>query len=135
VPRNRAEWVGCLSMVAPQAVRAPQTRRKRHGVGAPCKSNNRRASRSVRGRGHGRGSAKAKTDRILLDAEVGASGELPPLVKQSFNEGCYAPSTGMEMDEWQILLDQFIAMGVLVLDQFIAMGVLVKDEVTIIDSG
>jgi hypothetical protein len=43
---------------------------------------------------------------------VRSSNELPPLVKQTFKEGRYFPSTGMEVDEWQIMLEQFIAMGV-----------------------
>jgi hypothetical protein len=54
---------------------------------------------------------------------VGGSRELPPIVKQSFQEGHYSPSTGMEMSEWQIMLEQFIAMGVVV-----------KEEVVNIDS-
>jgi hypothetical protein len=85
--RIRAEGVECRGVVAPLAVRALQTKRKWQGARAPRKSNNHRASRSVRGRGCGRGSAEAKTDMVLLDAEAGAFGELPPLVKQSFKEG------------------------------------------------
>jgi hypothetical protein len=66
---------------------------------------------------------KIKTDRVLLDAEARAFDELPSLVKQSFKDGRYSPSTGMEEWEWQIMLEQFIAMGVVV-----------KDEVIYIDS-
>jgi hypothetical protein len=72
--------------------------------------------RSGSGRGRGRGSTKVETDRVLLDIEAGASDELPPLVNQSFKEGRYSPSTGMEESEWQIMLEQFIAMEVVVKD-------------------
>jgi hypothetical protein len=60
---------------------------------------------------------KIKTNRVLIDAEVGASDELPPLVRQSFMDGCYSLSTGMEEKESQVLLEQFIAMGVVVKDE------------------
>jgi hypothetical protein len=50
--------------------------------------------------------------------------ELPLLVRQSFKDGKYSPSTGMEEKEWQIMLEQFIAKGVVI-----------KDEVINIDSG
>jgi hypothetical protein len=43
--------------------------------------------------------------------------ELQPIVKQSFQEGCYSPSTGMEMSEWQIMLEQLIAMGVVIKEE------------------
>jgi hypothetical protein len=66
-----------------------------------------------------RGSANIKIDRVLLDAEAGAYNKLPPLVKQSFKDGRYSPSTGMEEREWQIMLEQFIAMGVVVNDEVI----------------
>jgi hypothetical protein len=50
----------------------------------------------------------------LLDAEAGASDELPLIIKQSFKDGRYSPSTDMEEREWQIILEQFIASGVVV---------------------
>jgi hypothetical protein len=71
-----------------------------HGVMAPRKSNNRQASHAVRGRGHGCEPTKIKADKVLLDVKAGASDGLPPLVKQSFKEGRYSPSTGMEEKEW-----------------------------------
>jgi hypothetical protein len=67
--------------MVPPPVWAPPTKRKRQGVGALQKTNNRRASHSVNGSGHGQGSAKVKTDRVLLDVEAGASDELQPLVR------------------------------------------------------
>jgi hypothetical protein len=60
---------------------------------------------------------KIKTNRVLIDAEAGASDELPPLVRQSFMDGRYSLSTRMEEKESQILLEQFIAMGVVVKDE------------------
>jgi hypothetical protein len=46
--------------------------------------------------------------------EVGVSDELPLLVRQSFKDCWYSPSIGMEEKECQIMLEQFIAMGVVV---------------------
>jgi hypothetical protein len=117
--RNGGEGVEHHGMVAPPVIRMSQTKRKRHGSGVSHKSNYRRASRSISGRGHRQGSAKVKTARVLLDAEAGASNKLPPLVKQSFKEGRYSPSSRMEVDEWQIMLEQFIVMRVVVKDKVI----------------
>jgi hypothetical protein len=58
-------------------------------------------------------------DRVLLDVEAGDSDELPLLVRQSFKDGRYSPSTGMEEREWQIMLEQFIATSVVVKDEVI----------------
>jgi hypothetical protein len=49
-------------------------------------------------------SVKAVADCLLVDVEVGASGELLLLNKQSFRDGRYSSSTGMEELEWQIML-------------------------------
>jgi hypothetical protein len=98
---------------------APKLKELGTVAGALLKANNQRATPSVSGRGRGRGSTKFKTGRVLLDAEVGASVELQPLVKQSFKEGHYSASTGMEDSEWQIMMEQFIAMGVVVKNQVI----------------
>jgi hypothetical protein len=48
---------------------------------------------------------KAKANMVLYDSEAGGSGDLPPIVKKSFQEGRYSLSTGMEMSEWQIMLE------------------------------
>jgi hypothetical protein len=42
---------------------------------------------------------------------MGASDELPLLIRQSFKDGRYSPSTRMEEVEWQIMLEKFIASG------------------------
>jgi hypothetical protein len=39
---------------------------------------------------------KVKTNRILLDVDVGASDELPLVIRQSFKDGRYTPSTGIK---------------------------------------
>jgi hypothetical protein len=83
----------------------------------------RQAPRSTSGRGHRRGSTNAMADRVLLDVELGASDELPLIVRHSFKDSQYSPLTGMEEREWKIMLEQFIVSGVVV-----------KDEVTNIDS-
>jgi hypothetical protein len=51
--------------------------------------------------------------------EAGALDGPPPLVKKSFKEGRYSPLIWMEENEWQIMLEQFIAMGVVVKDKVI----------------
>jgi hypothetical protein len=58
-------------------------------------------------------------NRLLVDVEVGASDELPLLIKQSFRDGRNSPSTGMEKLEWQIMLQQFIVSGVVVKDEIV----------------
>jgi hypothetical protein len=65
-------------------------------------------------RGHGRKSAKVVDDSVLLEVEMEASDELPLAIRQSFKDGRYSTSTGMEEVEWQIMLEQFIASGVVV---------------------
>jgi hypothetical protein len=55
---------------------------------------------------------------------VGAFDELPLAIWQSFKDGRYSLLTGMEEREWQIMLEQFIASGLVV-----------KNEVINIDSG
>jgi hypothetical protein len=50
----------------------------------------------------------------LLDVDAGVSDELPLAIRQSFKDGRYSPLTGMEEREWQIILEQFIASGVVV---------------------
>jgi hypothetical protein len=62
---------------------------------------------------------KIKTDRVLLDIDLGASDELPLIIKQSFKDGRYFPSTSMEEREWQIMLEQFIASGMVVKNEII----------------
>jgi hypothetical protein len=57
---------------------------------------------------------KIKANTVLLDAEARASDELPLVIKQSFKDGRYSPSADMEEREWQIILEQFIASGVVV---------------------
>jgi hypothetical protein len=84
-----------------------------------CRNDSRRAPSSVRGRGRGQNSAKAKANRVLLDSEAGGSGDLLPIVKMSFQDGRYSPLTGMEMIEWQIILEQFIAMGLILNEEVV----------------
>jgi hypothetical protein len=42
---------------------------------------------------------KIKTNRVLLDVEMGASDELPVVIRQSFKDDRYSPLTGMEERE------------------------------------
>jgi hypothetical protein len=79
----------------------------------------RRAPRSASVRGHGRGPAKIKTDKVLLDVDAGASNMLRLAIRQSFKDGRCSLLTGMEEREWQIMLEQFIASEVVVKDEVI----------------
>jgi hypothetical protein len=56
---------------------------------------------------------------VLLDVGAGASSEFPIAIRQSFKDGRYSPSTSMEEREWQIMLEQFIASGVVVKNEAI----------------
>jgi hypothetical protein len=58
-------------------------------------------------------------DLALLEVEAGASDKLPFTNRQSFKDGRYSPSTGMEEVEWQIMLEQFIASGVVIKNEVI----------------
>jgi hypothetical protein len=62
---------------------------------------------------------KAITDRVVLHVETRASDEISLVIRQSFKNGRYSPSTGMEEIEWQIMLEQFKASGVVVKDEII----------------
>jgi hypothetical protein len=62
---------------------------------------------------------KAMPNSALLEVQIGASDELLLAIRQSFKSGRYSPSTGMEEVEWQIMLEQFIASGVVVKNEVI----------------
>jgi hypothetical protein len=78
-----------------------------------------RAPCSTSFRGRRRGSMKAIADRVVLEIEMRASDEMLLMIRQSFKDGRYSPSIGMEEIEWQIMLEQFIASGVVVKDEII----------------
>jgi hypothetical protein len=106
-------------MEAPPLVPTPSTKKREQGAKAPQKTSARRAPCSTSIRGRGRGSANAMADRVVLDVETGTSDELPLMIRQSFKDGRYSPLTGMEEIERQIMLEQFIASGVVVKDEII----------------
>jgi hypothetical protein len=78
-----------------------------------------RAPHFASARGHGRKSTKAMADQALIDIGAGTSDELPLVIRQSFKDGRYSPSTRMEEIEWQIMLEQFVASSVVVKDEII----------------
>jgi hypothetical protein len=84
-------------------------KRKKRGKGAAHGNSSHRAAGSGRGRYRcpRQNSMKAKTNRVFLDSKSrgGGSEDLPPNVTKLFQEGRYSPSTGMEMSEWQIILE------------------------------
>jgi hypothetical protein len=55
----------------------------------------------------------------LGNVETRTSNELLLIIRQSFKDGRYSPSTRMEEIEWQIMLEQFIANGVVVKNKVI----------------
>jgi hypothetical protein len=58
-------------------------------------------------------------DLVLLEVEAWASDKLPLAIRQSFKDGRYSPSTGMEEVECQIMLEQFITSGFVVKNEVI----------------
>jgi hypothetical protein len=121
---SKAEaWWPMAGEIVPASVEAPPLGRaplykKRWGSGASWKTSARRAPRLASVRGGGRGSVKIKT-KVLLDVNAGASDELMLAISQSFKDARYSPSTGMDEREWQIMLEQFIASGVVVKNEVI----------------
>jgi hypothetical protein len=104
------QWVGPVGVKALPRILAPPAKKKKWGAKDSQRTSVWRALHSTSGRGCGCGSMKAMDNRVLFDVEVGASDELPLLVRQSFKDGQYYPSTEMEEErECQIMLEQFIA--------------------------
>jgi hypothetical protein len=62
------------------------------------------AATSARDNGCGCSSAMAKASKVLSDGEAGTSRDFQPKIRKSFLQGRYFPSTGMEVNEWQIIL-------------------------------
>jgi hypothetical protein len=107
---------------------APPTKKGKWGAKAPKKTGTEWAPRSASVTGRGRKSTTALADQVLVNLEVGASDELSLVIRQSFKDGRYSPST-----EWQIMLEQFIASGVVVKDEIINIE-FTKQEIINIDS-
>jgi hypothetical protein len=61
-------------------------------------------------RGYGAGSVKNKAERILLDAK----GAILLRMRQSFIDRQYSPSTGMDQNEWKIILEEPMCIGLIV---------------------
>jgi hypothetical protein len=108
-----------VGAVAPLSAQVPLSKKRQRGSQASRKAINRRATRLTSVKGRRQGSAKVKTNRVLLDVDVGASDELLLAIRQSFKDGRYSPSTGMKERVWQIMLEQFIASGVVVKNKVI----------------
>jgi hypothetical protein len=53
-------------------------------------------------------------NQALVNVEAGTSDELLLVLRQSFKDDRYSPLTGMEEIEWKIMLEQFVASGVVV---------------------
>jgi hypothetical protein len=98
---------------------APPTKKGTRGAKAPRRTDTTRAPHSASGRGHRQKSAKAMADQALVNVGVGTSDELPLVLRQSFKDGRYSPSAGMEEIEWKIMLEQFIESGVVIKDEII----------------
>jgi hypothetical protein len=68
----------------PPLALSPLSKKEKRGGGASGKSSTRQGPCSAIVRGRGRGSAKIKTNRVLLDVDARASDGLPLIIKQSF---------------------------------------------------
>jgi hypothetical protein len=119
VRRPMTERVVVVQVEAPPLAPVPPTNKGKQRAKALRRTSAERASRSAIVKGRGRRSATVVADQVLVNVEAGASGELPLLIRQSFKHGRYSPSTDMEEVEWQIMLEQFIASGVVVKDEII----------------
>jgi hypothetical protein len=117
------EYVVPIRVEVPHLASMPPAKKGKWGAKAPRKTGVERAPHFASARGHGRRSMMAVADQVLVNVEVGASDELPLVIRQSFKDGRYSPWTGMLEIEWQIMLEQFIMSGVVV-----------KDEIANIDS-
>jgi hypothetical protein len=58
-------------------------------------------------------SAKEKAAKILAASEARTSGDLPPRIRDSY-------SPGMECSEWEIILEQLLAMGLIVKQEVVS---------------
>jgi hypothetical protein len=65
---------------------------------------------------------KVVADLVLLEVEMGASDELSLTIRQFFKDGRYSPSTRMEEVEWLIMIEQFIASGMVVKNEVISIA-------------
>jgi hypothetical protein len=117
--RPMAERVVLVRVEAPPLVLATLAEKIKCGAKASWKTGVRQALRSTSVSGHGWKFAKAVADLALLEVEAGASDKLPITNRQSFKDGRYSPSTGMEEVEWQIMLEQFIVSGVVIKNEVI----------------
>jgi hypothetical protein len=75
---------------------APLAKKGKRGAKAPRKTGVARAPRSASARGCGQKSVKAMVDQALINVGAGTSDELLLVIRQSFKDGRYSPSTGME---------------------------------------
>jgi hypothetical protein len=65
---------------------------------------------------------KVVADLVLLEVEMGASDELSLTIRQFFKDGRYSPLTRMEEVEWLIMIEQFIASGMVVKNEVISIA-------------
>jgi hypothetical protein len=75
---------------------APPAKKGKRGAKAPRKTGVARAPCSTSIRGRERKSTKAMADHALIDVGAGTSDELPLVIRQSFKDSRYSPSTGLE---------------------------------------
>jgi hypothetical protein len=117
--RPMGGWVVPTHAEAMPLILEPPTKKGKRGGKAPRKSDRARAPRFASVSGRGWKSVKAMTDQALIGVGAGTSNELPLVIRQSFKDGWYSPSIGLEEIEWQIMLEQFVASGVVVRDEII----------------
>jgi hypothetical protein len=84
---------------------ASLAKKGKRGAKAPIKTSASQAPHSASARGRKRNSVEVMADHALIDIGAGTSDELPFVIRQSFKNGRYSPSTGMKETEWQIMLE------------------------------
>jgi hypothetical protein len=84
-------------------ISAPPVKKGKQGAKALSKTGAARAPHSASVRGHGRKSVTVMADQALIDVGAGTSDKLPHVIRQSFKDSQYSPSTGMVEMELQIM--------------------------------
>jgi hypothetical protein len=63
---------------------------------------------------------KDKVAWILDDSKMGTCGGISPRIKRSFVERRYPPSSGMDRNEWKIILGELLVMDLIVKEEVVS---------------
>jgi hypothetical protein len=117
-----AGWVIPSHAEAPPLVSIALAENRKSGNTGSRKTGAQWAPRFASVRGRGWKSMKVVADLVLLEVEMGASDELSLTIRQFFKDGRYSPLTRMEEVEWLIMIEQFIASGMVVKNEVISIA-------------